>query len=169
MKNLARIILGTSVFLGSLMVYTTEAKSMNMYNDYDEQAYLAMVSSQDQAGDQGFNLDAYTLLRESPRRQITKASMTDYITPGEYAIFAGCDEQCQEVKLTVTDASGKQLASAKGVQSAYIMIDEVSTKSQPYKVEMSFKCNTKQERGGTGLMYTMVEACYTHSEILQKK
>ncbi|HAC65381.1 MAG TPA: hypothetical protein DCF68_18090 [Cyanothece sp. UBA12306] len=169
MNYLSRIFVGTSLILGTLLVASTEVKSVNLYNDYDEEALTEISTAEEVAKVGGFSSDAYQILRESPRRQVKSQKMADFVSPGEYAIFLGCDQECKGVKITVVDAAGNKLASDKGKRSAYVMVDEVATGGMPYKIQMQVKCNTGGKLSKVGLHERKVESCYSYSTIWEKQ
>ncbi|GBF80710.1 hypothetical protein [Aphanothece sacrum] len=168
MNYLSRILFGTSIVAGTLLAMSTEVRSLNLYNTYDEEALTQIADNQILAKVEGFTPDTYQILRESPRRQVAKATMNDFVVPGQYAIFAGCDDQCSGINITVTDASGKKLVSDKGKQSAHVLVTQAMSSEQPLKIEMEVKCNTSGAISGVESNDRKVEACYSYSTIWQK-
>ncbi|ACK65018.1 hypothetical protein PCC8801_0941 [Rippkaea orientalis PCC 8801] len=168
MNYLARIFLGTSLVLGTVLVASTEVQSINLYNDYDEEALTQLTDGEALAKAKEFSHETYKPVRITPRRQVTSAKMKDFVSPGQYAVFIGCDEECSNVKIKVTDSSGKELASAKGTQSAYIVLKEDAFGGQPYKIETEVKCNTSGKSSGVDANERKVEACYAYSSIWRK-
>lgn len=154
--------------LGAFFVASTEVQSINLYNDYDEEALTQVTGRETLAKTEGFSPDTYDAIRISPRRQVTKRKMNDFVSPGQYAVFAGCDQECSSVKITVTDASGNELASAKGKESAHVLVTEVMTGAQPYKIQTDVKCNTGGKVSGVGVHERKVQACYSYSSIWRK-
>ncbi len=168
MNYISRLFLGTSVVLGSLLAASTDVQSINLYNDYDEEALTQLTDGEVLAKTEGFSPDTYEVIRISPRRQTKKAKTKDFVSPGEYAIFMGCDQECSGVKITVKDASGEKLASAKGAESAHVMVTEVMSGAQPYQIEMEAKCNTGGKHSKVKLKERAVEGCYSYSSIWRK-
>ena len=183
MNYKSRIFLGTSLLLGSLFIFSTDVNSTNSSNYYDEQALEQIEKEEKLAESEGFSPDNYQVIRLSPRRQVNtqindrmdqdapikSQLLDDFVPPGKYAIFAGCDQNCSEVELIATDASEKELfhlgkkpseeenSPSEGKKSARILITEITSKTKPYQIRLRVKCNTSK-----------AEACYAYSKIWQK-
>ncbi len=156
-----RNYLGTIIVLVLLFSFSIEVKSTNMDEASKRKALSRIKQEQNNARQNGFNEDDYKIYQTSLPRLNSKLVGT--ISPGKYAIFAGCDDDCNGVKITVKDERNKELSkklsniSNNSKHSAHFLINEIPSNIKRLKFIVELKCDEDTPE------------CYSYFRIWKKK